>query len=118
MERKNSLAFFRKHFRVPKKVKLQWCILVKNDNPLAKRLGILVTGTDKAIDVPLRRFIQIAPDDQDGFTAHPAQKKKTKSCLIFTSVDGKNLLTIPEEYISDIYFRAIYSPKLMEQFLI
>jgi hypothetical protein len=118
MERKNSLAFFRKHFRVPKKVKLQWCILVKNDNPLTKRLGILVTGTNKAIDVPQRRFIQVNIGDEDGFSAYPARKTRTRHNINYFSLDGKATLTTPESYIKDIYFRAIYSRELIEQFLI
>ena len=117
MKSKNSLAFFRKQFQVPQRVKLQWCILVESPSlPTKEYLGVLVVGTNKAIHVPQRRFVQV--DGQDQPKAYPAKKTANQKNLVFCSEDGSKKLSIPKHYISDIYFRSVYSQKLIDQFLI
>ena len=117
MKSKNSLAFFRKQFQVPQRVRLQWCILAEDPSSITDEyLGVLVVGTNKAIHVPQRRFVQV--DGRGQPKAYPAKKTANQKNIVFYSEDGRKKLSIPKHYISDIYFRSVYSQKLIDQFLI
>ena len=120
-----SLSFFRKYFRIPGGVKLCWCILVeKSEKGEEKRLGVMLCGTNKVIDVTARCFVQTGLVSVPVmYEAHPASRKMfTHSDTGFTEevfVTASGMRTwVPPTYVQDIYFRCVYSEEMMNQPLI
>lgn len=125
MEIKFSLSFFRKYFRIPSGVKLCWCILVeKSETGEKKRLGVLLCGTNKVIDVAARCFVQIGLVSVPvTYSAYPARRKRlTNSDTNFTEetfiADSGERIGVSPTYVQDIYFRCVYSEEMMNQPLI
>ena len=52
--------FLREFFGIPRKYKLEWAVIVEKNKDGSKscRLGLLLDGNPKAVDVMKRRFIQ------------------------------------------------------------
>lgn len=117
MDIKFSLSFFRKYFRIPKGIKLCWCILVeRSEGHEQQRLGVMLCGTDKVIDVAARCFVQTGLPMYVSYEAVPAVRKAEGNSVVFT--DGDRRIEVAESYVSDIYFRCVYSEELQYQMLI
>lgn len=119
MEVKFSLSFFRKYFHIPNGMKLHWCVLVeKSANDEQRRLGVMLCATNKVIDVASRQFVQtdmlLMPVL---YKAYPAILRKEEDEFVFTAIDG-TVLRFPESYVSDLYFRSVFSEEMLFQPLI
>ena len=115
---KVSLNFFRDFFRIPKRVRLAWCILVERGEGGYEqvRLGVRLRGTDKAIDVALREFVQLNLPTQISYTAVPAERKADGDEFVFTGAQYE--VRVPVTYVSDIYYRSVYSDALVEDTIV
>lgn len=112
MEIKFSLSFFRKYFRIPSGVKLCWCILVeKSEKGEEKRLGVMLCGTNKVIDVAARQFVQTELPTPVSYVAYVSHRSNSGDEIIFKYEDGR--LVLPVTYVADIYFRCVYSEEMM-----
>ena len=125
MDVKFSLSFFRKYFRIPRGVRLCWCILVeKSETGANKRLGVMLCGTNKVIDVAARCFVQIGLVGVSAtYEVYPANRTKlTNPDTDFTGeafvADSGESIQVSPTYVQDIYFRCMYSEEMMNQMLI
>ena len=113
MEIKFSLKFFREYFHIPRKVRLQWCLIeYLIDGKSVFNLGVKLGNADKVIDVAKRQFVQqrYAPVYCNVFAA---QRKSGPTAYVFVNSLGKKL-TLPKSYVKDVYFRSIYSQELLK----
>ena len=115
-----SLSFFRKCFRIPGGVKLRWCILVEkeDDGSEQQRLGVMLCGTNKVIDIAAREFVQTGLPMPVSYEAYPATRSAEGDECVFVASGTERRVNTPITYVSDIYFRCIYSEELMYQPLI
>lgn len=115
-----SLVFLRRFYRIPRKYKLAWAIIVEEDKSGSKscRLGVLLTGTPKAIDVMNRRFVQnelLLPVKRK---TYPAKKRSDGDCVQFDTLgDVHETVRLSRNELNVEYFTACYSPELMETFV-
>ena len=117
MKIKNTLSFFREFYQIPQKVGLVWCILLEfKHGECANRLGVYLQGTDKAIDVAARRFVQIDGKSEVNYQALPAIRISQTNNYLYQS--GNITMSKPKTYVQDIYFRCVYSPELQEAVLL
>ena len=108
-----NLKFFRAYFRIPRKYKLEWCILLESDEKgTVTRLGVHLVGTDKAIDVAARYFVEIDGVSEVKYQMLPVVRKSKGDSYVYISSEMR--IERPKTFIQDIYFRCIYSPELME----
>ena len=115
-----SLRFFRKYFRIPLEVELCWCVLTEKDNETMEeqqRLGVMLCGTTKVIDVAARRFVQTGLPLPVSYEAFPAVCCHLDDEMVFNTRTGTQL-RLPDSYVADIYFRSVYSEEMMNQPLI
>lgn len=116
MEIKTTLKFFREYFRIPKKVSLRWCVIEEMyDMSLLKRIGVELVGTDKAVDVLRRCFIE--RDSQGGYRFVPAKRIAKKEEYLFQCENGTSV-EMPKRLVRDIYFRSVYSEEMIKQVLL
>ena len=53
----NTYKFIRRYYNIPGRVRLQWCIVrERTKDGVEFRLGVALVGTNKYIDVAMRRF--------------------------------------------------------------
>ena len=114
MEKKSTLKFFRKQFKIPKRQKLCWSVIVcKDGDKRYLRLGVRLVDTNKAIDVAARRFVDIEKPAPNQHFAFYATRKAKGNNYVYYGEEG-SVLTLPKNFVDDIYFRCIYSKKLMQ----
>lgn len=108
-----TLKFFRKFYQIPKKQKLCWCLLEQMgvDAHPELRLGIMLPGTNKAIDVAARRFIQLCGCALVRYRAYPAKRRAVAGGYEYVCDSLK--ITKPKHYVQDLYFACVYSNELM-----
>ena len=119
METTFSLDFFRKHFHIPQGVRLCWCVIVKNDDEDEKargRLGVMICDTSKVIDVAAREFVQTGSGLPLSYNAYPATVYEGDE-MVFETSNGYRV-NVPDTYITDLYFRSVYSEELISQPLV
>ena len=112
---KNTFKYIREIHRIPKSQKLAWCIIHYPDAERPERchrLGVLLVGTDKAIDLADAVFIQNRSDQK----AVIATREKDGDWYRYISEDGF-VLRLPYCFISDMYFSRVYSRDLMDGYL-
>ena len=115
-----NLVFLRRFYGIPRKHKLAWAIIVEEDKGGSKscRLGVLLKGTPKAIDVMKRRFVQselLLPAKRK---TYPAKKKLDGDCVQFDTLgDVHETVRLSRNELNVEYFTAHYSPALMETFV-
>lgn len=108
----NSYKFFRKHFSVPPKKKMQWCIIEETTSEgTSLRLGINIIGTQYFIDVARRRFFMECHSSVLNREVYPAHRVARKKDFDYISESGR-ALTLPKSYIADIYQTAIFDDHL------
>lgn len=110
----NTFKFFRNYFHIPARIPLQWC-LIRESSKLGDnlRLGILLKGTDRYIDVAMRRFFQTIDCPLIKRECSPAQRHAQKNDYTYISEAGWTL-TKSKHYIRDIYFCSIFSEELIK----
>lgn len=112
--KKSSLKFFRKQFKIPKRLRLRWCIIVcKDGEERHLRLGVRLVDTNKAIDVATRQFVEIEKPAPNAHFAFYATRKAKRRYYVYYGEEG-SVLTLPKSFIDDIYFRCTYSKELMQ----
>ncbi|MBO6281365.1 MAG: hypothetical protein J6N49_02410 [Alphaproteobacteria bacterium] len=115
-----SLGFLRRFFGIPRKYKLAWAVIVEIDKEGSKscRLGVLLSGTPKAIDVMKRRFVQselLLPVKRN---TYPATKKCERGYAQFdTQGDVHETVRLNRNELEVEYFVSHFSPALMETFV-
>ena len=111
MEITFSLDFFRKFFRIPQSIRLCWCIVVKDngddDEPAQGRLGVMICGKRKAIDVAEREIVETGTGLPLSFSAYPAVMYDGDK-MEFETSNGL-FIDVPRTYIKDLYSRSVYS---------
>lgn len=113
-----SLSFLRKYFRIPMVVKLRWCILVEQSEGREQlRLGVMLCGTNKVIDVAARKFVETGLPTPVSYSTMSAIRRNEGDEVVFYGADERRLY-LPCTYVEDIYFRCIYSEEMMNQPLI
>ena len=118
MKVKNTLRFFREFYHIPQRIKLKWCILQETHrSTTVLRLGVVLIGTDKAIDVAARNFVQIDNSSEVNYKVLPARRVNCKNWFMYIS-NGETRLCTPKTYVHDIYFRSVYSPELQNSILL
>ena len=112
----NTLQFIRDFHRIPKKQKLAWCIIHYPDAERPERclrLGVLLVGTSKAIDIADGIFIQNCQNQN----AMKATRKKVGDWYVYECEEGY-AIQLPDSFIEDMYFKRIYSTNLINYFLL
>lgn len=113
---KNTFNFIREVHRIPKSQKLAWCIIhyPNAERPERQlRLGVLLVGTDKAIDLADGEFIQ----NRSNQKAMIATREKQGDWYQYECEEGY-VLRLPDYFISDMYYKRIYSTDLMDCYLL
>ena len=112
--------FLREFFRIPRKYRLVWAVIVETDRGGAKscRLGVLLDGTSKVLDVMKRKFVQselLLPVKR---VTYPAKRSLDgKWVQVDTLGDVHETVRLNRNELDVEYFTAHYSPELMETFV-
>lgn len=115
-----TLKFLRDYYRIPKKYKLLWAVIVEQSKDGEKkcRLGLILKDTDKVIDVRQRRFIQrdiLIPVKRK---VYPAKKHVDGDYVQFDTIsDVCETVRLRRDTLEEEYFVSVYSPELMDAFL-
>lgn len=115
-----SKKYLREFFAIPHRYKLVWAVIVEKgkDGSKSCRLGLLLDGTPKAVDVMKRRFIQnelLLPVVRK---TYPAKKSSDGKCVQFDTLgDVHETVRLNKNELDVEYFTAHYSPELMETFV-
>ena len=115
-----GLVFLRRFFGIPRKYKLAWAVIVEIDKEGSKscRLGVLLGGTPKAIDVIKRRFVQSELSLPVKRNTYPATKKTDGVYVQFDTLgDVHETVRLNRNELEVEYFMAHFSPALMETFV-
>ena len=112
--------FLREFFGIPSKYQLFWSVIVETDKDGAKscRLGLLLGGTSKVLDVMKRKFVQselLLPVKR---VTYPAKKRSDGKCVQFDTLgDVHETVRLNRSELDVEYFTARFSPELMETFV-
>lgn len=112
--------FLREFFGIPRKYRLVWAVIVETNKDGAKscRLGLLLDGTPKVLDVMKRKFVQselLLPVKR---MTYPAKKRPDGKCVQFDTLgDVHETVRLNRNELDVEYFTAHYSPELMETFV-
>lgn len=116
-----TLAFLRRFFGIPRKYKMKWAIIVEEnkDGQVECRLGVLLSGTHKTVDVINRRFVESELQLPVKRMTYPAKKKNDGRSVQFDTLDDKvcKSFRISKSKLHEVYFTAHYSPELMYTFV-
>ena len=116
MKIKTTLKFFRNYFWIPENIPLRWCVIREIDHEvLLKRVGVELVGTNKAVDIFCRTFIE--KDDQSLYQFIPAKRISKGGNYVFVCEDGFEV-EVSKTLVRDIYFRCIYSDEMIKQVLL
>lgn len=112
-----SLGFFRDFFRIPKNMEIDWCILVERSPQGEKvRLGVNLLAYNKAIDVAARQFVQVGTPTIVYYSAYPAKRRTVNDNVVFKGAGYE--IKIPKTYVTDIYYRSVYSKEMLKDTLL
>ena len=116
-----NLKKIRAYYQIPRRKKLSWAVIVEKTKNGQKscRLGVLLIGTDKVIDVMARKFIQtnlLQPVERQ---TYPAKRRNVGSGVLFSTKNEKvhELICIRRDDVESEYFSTRYSKELMETFV-
>lgn len=113
--------FLREFFGIPRKYELLWAVIVEKNKDGSKscRLGLLLKGTNKAVDVMKRKFIQAEILEPVKRMTYPAKKSTCGGYVQFDTKDPDvhETVRVNKGYLDVEYFTAKYSPELMDTFL-
>ena len=113
-------VFLREFFGIPRKYKVVWAVIVEkgNDGSKSCRLGLLLEGTPKAVDVMKRKFIQSELSMPVERKTYPAKKCSDGKWVQFDTLgDVHETVRLSKNELGVEYFTSHYSPELMETFL-
>ena len=104
----NTYKFFRRHFNIPRRQKLRWCLVKERVSDKTEiRLGISLIGTPYYIDVACRRFFMECQLPAISRKAYPAVRTVASGCYEYR-VETFLKLECPKSYIEDIYQVTLY----------
>ena len=110
---KNNLTFFRNYFKIPRKYKLSWCVIVVYSDERKLRLGVNLVGSGKIIDVAKGEFARLDSDYScDTYTAFNAVRKSRGDFFEYHATNG-SVLTLPKTFVNDVFYKKVYSEELM-----
>lgn len=118
MEIKFTLTFLREYYRIPKRMKLQWCIVEevsrsRSGEPERElRPGVLLSGTNLYIDIAQRRFFSTLKIGNVSRTAHAAKRTGDGNHFVF-SADGLTV-RVDKNYVQDLYYTSVYREELLK----
>lgn len=116
-----SKKYLREFFAIPHRFELSWAVIVETDKDGIKscRLGLLLKGTTKAVDVMKRKFIQAELLEPVKRVTYPAKKSTWGGYVQFDTTDPNvhETVRVNKGYMNVEYFTARFSPELMETFL-
>lgn len=113
-------TFLREFFGIPRRYRLDWAVIVEKNKDGSKscRLGLLLEGTPKVLDVMKRRFVQnelLLPVERK---TYPAKKSSDGKCVQFDTLgDVHETVRLSKNELDVEYFTAHYSAELMETFV-
>ena len=117
MNIKSTLGFFREVHGIPKRQKLAWCVFPKVANDESSlQLGVMLIGTDKLINVATGRFVQ-AKKAED-LCPDIATRSSEGDWFVYRTSDNTHVLRLPKNYVADMYQTMVYSPELMDSYLL
>ena len=117
MEQTLSLKFFRDFYRIPRTVGIGWCIIVERSATGENvRLGVSLPANNKVIDVAARQFIQIGLPTLVTYHAYPAVRKVEGDEVVFSGSGYE--IKVPKTYVTDIYYRSVYSKEMVQDTLL
>lgn len=115
MKIKSSLGFFREVHGIPKRQKLAWCIFPKVPNDESSlQLGVMLVGTDKLINVASGRFAQVKKAAE--LSPEIATRSSEGDWFVYRTTSGR-VMRLPKNYVADMYRTMVYSPELMDSYL-
>ncbi|MBQ8482653.1 MAG: hypothetical protein IJ532_09030 [Alphaproteobacteria bacterium] len=112
--------FLRGFFGIPNRYRLVWAVIVETDKDGAKscRLGLLLDGTPKVLDVMKRRFVQCELLLPVKRVTYPAKKRLDGKYVQFDTLgDVHETVRLNRSELDVEYFTARFSPELMETFV-
>ena len=112
--------FLRKFYGIPRKYKTCWAVIVEKDKDGSKscRLGLLLEGTSKVVDVAKRKFVQSELSMPVERKTYPAKKISDGKWVQFDTVqDVHETVRLCKNELNVEYFTAHYSPELMDAFI-
>lgn len=111
----------RRFYGIPRKYKLSWAVIVEEskDGQISCRLGVLLDGTAKVVDVKNRRFIQSELLMPVKRFVYPAKKTRDGRYVQFDTLDkqvNKSVRMCMNELDVE-YFTSRFSPELLDTFV-
>lgn len=105
----NTYKFIRRYYNIPKRVRLQWCIVrERTKDGVEFRLGVALVGTNKYIDVAMRRFFSCTKCGSVERSYELAERHPEGDMYVYSAVDILLSISRPVTFISDIYFSSWY----------
>lgn len=117
--RKETIAYLREFFRIPKGKRLRWCIVKEvSQSGTELRLGVMFVGTNLYIDVAERRFFSATNCAGVERSVYQAWRKSLPNGCEFSSSDGGLSIQKPRNYIADLYRSAVYDKELLGEVIL
>lgn len=115
----NTYKFIRRYYNIPGRVRLQWCIVrERTKDGVEFRLGVALVGTNKYIDVAMRRFFSCVKCRAVERSYELAERHLESDMYVYRATDILLSISKPVTYISDIYFPSWYDGDLAEATLL
>jgi len=104
----NTYKFFRRCFNIPRKQKVQWCLIEERVSGQTEiRLGLWLVDTSYYVDVASRRFFTECQIPAITRVIHPAYRMLSGTDFNYVAGSDMSLL-LPKSYIEDIYQTTLY----------
>lgn len=112
----NSFKFFRTYFNIPKRIKLEWCVVKEytEQEGVKLRLGIALNKR-LYIDVASRRFFTCLDAPCLQRTIYPADRINEGENYRYQSRENILSVVLSKHFIEDIYRPAWFDASFMEE---
>lgn len=113
--RRSTYKFIREVHGIPKSQKLSWCLIIYSEAERPERLvrlGVALLGTNKAIDLSDGVFI----NDNSWHKVELATRRTIGDYYIYESEN--HVQRLPNYFVSDMYYKRVYSKEMMESYLL
>ena len=115
----NTYKFIRRYYNIPVRVRLQWCIVrERTKDGVEFRLGVALVGTNKYIDVAMRRFFSCVKCRAVERSYELAERHLEGDMYVYRAMDILLSISKPVTYISDIYFPTWYDKDMAGETLL
>ena len=117
LERKSTLQFIRDFHRIPLRQKISWCIIAYDRADCTKdRIGVFLEGTNKAIDLSTGNFEQVGREENATRRVFIVKRESEGDWHLYRHPE--RVVRLPKYYISDMYYRRVYSRDMIESYLL